>query len=85
MTCTARGRVRAHELSNALAECAPVIGVDVLAPDVGPRAGWTLEATLRGACAPPAVLRTLERYRASIVDASPRGEPSRLIITVQLR
>lgn len=83
MTCTARGRVRAHELSSALAECAPVVAVDVLAPDVGPRAGWTLEATLRGACAPPAVLRTMERYGGSILDASRQG-PANLIVTATI-
>ena len=83
MTCTARERVRANELSDRLALYEFVLGVDVLAPNVGPQAGWTIEATLQETCAPPAILRVTERNGGSILDVSRQG-PINLIVTATI-
>lgn len=84
MTCTAHDRVRAHELSDALAASEHVLGVIVQSPDVGVRSEWTIEATLAQATAPPAVLRVVERYGGSLVGAMTRGQPERLELLLRI-
>lgn len=80
VTCTARARVRALELGDALGVVECVLGGDVLAPDIDPHAGWTIETTLSQATVPPAVLRVVERHGGEVVDVSARGEPPRAMV-----
>ena len=84
MTCTARTQAQAHELADSLELVGCVHGVAVLAPSVGPRAGWTIEATLARATVPPEVVRVLVRHESELVDVSTRGEPVRAVVTIQV-
>ena len=82
MSCTVRDRIHAHDVANALAQCECVLSVDVCAPNVGPRTGWTVEVTLSRGVVPTEVLRTLARWDAILVDASLQGANMVVMATV---
>ena len=82
MSCLAQRRAQAHNLANTLAACECVIGVNVVAPSVDTRAGWTVETTLRRDRGPAQILRIFDRFDAELIDATPRGKPRQLDITV---
>ena len=82
--CRAAAQRRASDCAHALADLDQVLGTDLLDPESGPRAGWTIEATCTGAAARPSIYRVLRRYHAELLDATARGEPARMVVTVTL-
>ena len=82
MSCTILTRIRAHEVSSALAQCPPVLGVTIYAPGTGGHNQWTVEATLSTSVVTSTVLRVLTAWNVGLVDASIQGENMVVSVTV---
>jgi len=81
--CRVEQRRQADRLAHTLALNQSIVAVDVLAPAVGAREGWVVEATLDDASIPTAVLRTLAVGGAIVVDASLQG-PTNMVVTATI-
>lgn len=71
--CHPQRRERVYRARDELASCPPVVAVDILPPDAGPRDRWTLEATLDRDGAPGAVTGILSEVDLVLLTAQPQG------------
>jgi len=78
MSCTCDERTHAHDLAAILANCEAILGVDVLAPSVGPHTGWTIEATLTRRTVPHTILRVLDSIMLFLKSWVRRGSQNGL-------
>jgi len=80
-SCQPEQRHRVYRARDELDSCPPVVAVDILPPDAGPRQRWTLEATLDRDGAPGAVTGILCEFDLVLRDAQPQGPGFRVVAT----
>jgi hypothetical protein len=81
--CPRETRVRADTALLSLQRREDVLGVDVLDPNEGPRAEWTIEATIEGDRVPAAVVAVLASHDCGIISTTLRApDLQQLVVSV---
>ncbi|WP_154018454.1 hypothetical protein [Halolamina rubra] len=71
--CPRSTRERADRVKADLEACDDVLGAVVLDPNEGPRAEWTLEATITGDRLSPAAVQVLANQDCAVISTTPRA------------
>lgn len=80
MSCVVERRDRIRAAAEHCGARPDVAAVDVLAPDAGPHAGWTLEVTVESERVPAGVLRELALQQCDLLDVSPQGPAHTVVV-----
>jgi len=81
--CPRSTRDRADRVKADLEACDDVLGAVVLDPNEGPRAEWTLEATITGDRLSPAAVQVLADQNCAVISSTLRApEVTRAVVAV---